>query len=281
MTRGNFSDAVGPLRTVVNNSGHALLQDYANVFNPDNKGHMEAIFSIGFNADVASGEEASSWIYRFAPFNSENDLTYGLQGVDAAAGFNTPTPDMIDAYESGDERKAVSVGFYENPQNTQYPEAIGDSIPYIEKYRHPFGTFNQTRENWPVFRFAEAKLLLAEAINETAGPTSEAIGHLNDVRERAGLNRLSGLAQSQFREAVYQEQRVELAFENKRWYNLKRTGRALDVMEDHAQEQLQRLPPSVLASGSYQIEEFKLLLPIPFREVRLNDLQQNPMWGGG
>src|SRR3546814_15981811 len=65
--------------------------------------------------------------------------------------------------------------------------------------------------------------MLAEAINEASGPTTEAAGYLNEVRLRANLDPLNGLGKDAFREAVLHERRIELAFENHRWFDLKRT----------------------------------------------------------
>lgn len=276
MWRGNYQEALGPLREV-RDSGYGLLDDYENIYDPGNKGHREEIFSVQYDGSISNGEESSSFLYRFVPFNSVNsgDLTFGNIGGVAFAGYNIPTRDLLENYEQGDERLEASVGFYEREENTQYPVAIGDSIPYIEKYRHEHSVEFETPDNFPVFRYAEALLLLAEAINETEGPTNEALSALNDVRERAGLSRLSNLSQSEFREAVYQEQQVELAFENKRWYDLLRNDRMVDVMRPHGQRQRDLVPR--LTPSSYQVEG-KQLLPIPFREVRLNDLEQNPGW---
>ena len=64
---------------------------------------------------------------------------------------------------------------------------------------------------------------LAEALNEQGKDGSL---YLNQVRNRAGL----GDATGDMREAIYQERRVELAFENKRWFDLVRTGRAVEVI---------------------------------------------------
>lgn len=277
MWRGNYDEAVGLLREV-RDSNYGLLDNYEDIYDPANKNHREAIFSVQYDGSISNGEESSTFLYRFVPFNSVNsaDLTYGNIGGVAFAGYNIPTHDMIEAYESGDERLDASVGFYVRDENTQYPEAIGDSIPYVEKYRHEHSVEFETPDNFPVFRYAETLLLLAEALNETnGGPTSEAYTALNNVRERAGLSSLSGLSQEEFREAVYQEQRIELAYENKRWYNLLRTDRMVDVMQPHGQEMRDLIPR--LTPSTYQVDG-KQRLPIPFREVRLNNLEQNSGW---
>jgi hypothetical protein len=69
-------------------------------------------------------------------------------------------------------------------------------------------------------------LFLAEALTEQ-GKAAEAVPYLNQVRTRAGLAAYSG---GDLRDAIYRERRVELAFENKRWFDLVRTGRAVEVI---------------------------------------------------
>jgi hypothetical protein len=50
------------------------------------------------------------------------------------------------------------------------------------------------------------------------------------VRSRAGLANSTATSQSDLRTAIQAERRVELAFENKRWFDLVRTGKALEVI---------------------------------------------------
>jgi len=273
MTRQNFSEARAALEQIVSAGIYELLPDYAEVFNPANKNHRESIFEIQYSNSY-EGEEAN-WIFQFAPFNSGCALMQGpcVRGTGGIA-LNIPTRDMLDAYEPGDLRKDVSIGWYEDPSNVQYDVAIGDSIPYVKKFAWPFNALNRTNENWPVYRYAETLLLLAEALNEE-GRTAEAEPYLNAVRARAGLSPLTGLSQEEFRQAVWHEQRVELAFENKRWFQLLRTGRALDVMRAHG-ERMRQISERLARENAYQIEPYRLLYPIPLREVILNNLEQNP-----
>ena len=80
---------------------------------------------------------------------------------------------------------------------------------------------------FPVYRYAEVLLLLAEALDEQ-GKSSEALPYLNEVRDRAGLDDIAST--TGLRDVIFNERRVELAFENKRWLDLVRTDRAVDVM---------------------------------------------------
>ncbi|MEQ9437896.1 MAG: RagB/SusD family nutrient uptake outer membrane protein [Cyclobacteriaceae bacterium] len=269
LTLKDYPNAASTLQQVTQ-LGYGLVSDYASIYDPDNKNNSESIFEVQFNAGVQG--ENSNFFFSFGPFSGGLDLT-GYQGQ--LGGLNIPTPSIINAYEPGDQRKEASIGYYANPDNSNSFESFsGDSIPYIKKYYHPpFATNGWTDDNWPVYRYANVLLMLAEALNEE-GSTGEAYGYLNAVRERAGLGALSGLDQAAFREAVYHEERVELAFENQRWFNLLRTERALAVMNAHGVEESARLPR--VGAESFNVQEYMLVFPIPASEVRLNGFVQNP-----
>src|SRR5690606_38220136 len=90
-----------------------------------------------------------------------------------------------------------------------------------------------------IFRYAEVLLMAAEALNESqGGPTDKAYHYINAVRERArytpqGIQSQpadlqAGMSQAEFRKAVQEERRVELAFEWKRWYDIKRWGKVVE-----------------------------------------------------
>jgi len=117
-------------------------------------------------------------------------------------------------------------------------------------------------------------LMLSEA--RAAAGTGDAYGPLNEVRNRANLGPLSGLSAPDLKDAILQEQRVELAFENHRWFQLLRSGKAIEIMTAHGNEQKALLPR--LSDATYNIQPYKLLYPIPERETRLNNIEQNPEW---
>lgn len=274
MTLGNFQAAIDNFSEVID-ADYSLMPNYADVFDPRLKNGPESIFDVQYNASIEG--EASRYAYRFLPFNSGNSIIPFNDLNPGAAGFNIPTHDVIEAYEPGDLRKTASIGWFVQEGNSAFDVSLGDSIPYIQKFVHPFDQPGRTNENWPVYRFAHVLLMAAEAINEVAGPTGEARAYVDQVRIRAGLDEVDpGLNQEEFRQLIYREQRLELAFENHRWYQLVRTGRAVEVMNEHGKKEKalkQRLPPE-----SFQVQEYMLLYPVPFREVRLNDFEQNPGW---
>lgn len=274
MTRKDFPEALGYLRKV---SGYALMSEYADIFKPTNKNNVESIFEIQYLG--ADANLSSNFMYQFAPFNSGTAVT-GDVGTTLSynAGWNTPTQDLINAYETGDKRKGASLAesFVLNGETYE--------VPYITKYNHGFVQPGQTDVNFPLIRYADVLLEIAECLNEqgyVAG--GEAFELLNAVRNRAGLqpktadNADAALRvpdQERFREAIMQERQVELAFENRRWYDLVRTDRAVEVMNEHGTRENAENPQ--YPAGTYQVTENKLLLPIPQREVNLDGLTQNP-----
>ena len=102
--------------------------------------------------------------------------------------------------------------------------------------------------------------------------------YLNAVRERAfgdALHNITSTNQAALQTAILKERRVELAFENKRWLDLVRTGNAITVMNAFGVQQKAKY--SYLQAGSYNVTQNRLLFPIPNAEVLLNDkLTQNP-----
>lgn len=93
---------------------------------------------------------------------------------------------------------------------------------------------NSDRSNrpvqWSYLRLAEVMLDYAEVINmANNGPTIEALSLVNNVRSRIGLSKLSGeYSKDEFIEIVLKEKALELGFEEVRWFDLVRWGRAAD-----------------------------------------------------
>ena len=84
------------------------------------------------------------------------------------------------------------------------------------------------RHQWIVYRYAEALLSFAEAANEALGsPTDASLGisaldALNQVRANAGMPAVNATSSSAFQEAVRREWRVEFAFEDHRFWDVRR-----------------------------------------------------------
>jgi starch-binding outer membrane protein, SusD/RagB family len=121
-------------------------------------------------------------------------------------------------------------------------------------------------EYYTVLRLAELYLIRAEAAARgAAGGINAAIADLNVIRTRALLPALPNtLTAEQVTAAVARERQVELFAEwGHRWLDLKRTGRAHDVL-------------SALSAKQPWAGDYQLLYPIPPAEIRVNPrLMQN------
>lgn len=276
MTQKNWAAAAPALASVLS-MGYTLNPSYDAVFDPAVKNGSESILEVQYAEGVVN--ESSIFTQRFIPLTSARDLTFGTTDQGNAGGWNIPTRDILRSYDPGDVRKNASVGFYVNAANRNENDvAFGDTIPYVKKTYHRYSTPGRTNDDFQIYRYGETLLDYAEALNEL-GRTAEAYPLLDQVRVRAGLAATTpGLSQADFRDTVIHEQRVELAFEDKRWFQLLRTGRAISVMTAHITD----LKTYAAANGrrgslASAVTQPMLLYPLPVREVTTNvGLQQNP-----
>lgn len=267
MTLKQYPDAEKVLKDVTG-LGYSLLSDYAAVFDPANKNSVESIFEVQYLQGTQGLQ--SNFIYQFAPGVTDTKNITGQTGNNQTIGnWNIPTPDLIAAYEPGDKRKAASIA-----DGYTDPAGVKVAQPFVIKYLHPHAQFNNTNDDWPVYRYADALLLLAECLNEE-NKSSEAVPLLNQVRARAGLAATTATSQTALRTAIAQERRVELAFENHRWLDLVRTGQAIPVLTAYGAKQKALRP--YLMGNVYNITPDKLIFAIPQNELLINgQLTQNP-----
>lgn len=272
-------DAAIPLLEEVTKEGYGLLTEYADVFKTGNKNSKESIFEVQFK----EGPEGhhSDYLYRMLPKSTNHVAILGLDKSENIkhGGLNVPTPDLLRSYESGDKRFEASVKVVEgsikdddfvservvSPLNYQPQEGV--AYRYMcAKYMNPHAVLNQCGDDWPVFRYADVLLMLAECYNEssTKRDAGKALGYLKEVRTRAGLSTSDVSDQAALRSLIAHERRVELAFENHRWHDLVRTGQAVEVMNAHGVE-MKRLY-EYLPAAAYNVTAARLTFPIPYRE---------------
>lgn len=270
LTLHRYDEAEAVLGSVIESNEYALLADYADLFDPANKDFKETIFAIQYSEN--NDELSNHFIFLFAPHTSAGAVTQRPNiNIANSAGWNQPTQDLIDAFEPGDERKAVSVKYWTGPD---WDNEVRD-IPYCGKYKPPVSSpDNRCSDNLPVLRYSDVLLMYAEALNEL-GRTADALPYVQEVRSRAGLTApLAGYDQETLAALIAKERRVEFCFENQRWYDLKRTGKAVEVMTAHGIREKER--KAFLYASAFEIAPFKLLAPIPEQEVLVNKLEQNP-----
>lgn len=267
---------------------YGLLDRYIDNFNPATKNGKESIFEIQY-MEGDDGQQ-SDFVYSMLPKTGNTGIATGIAVNNVVrGGWNVPNQELIDSYESGDQRLSVSIKVIEgtlnggsvstDPVTYLAVEEIGDFspvagnvyFPFVAKYLHgPYGKPFNTGQNWPVFRYADALLLLAECLVEQ-GKNAEALPFLNAVRQRADLPDLSTATA----ENVLLERRHELAFENHRWTDLIRNGKAIEIMSVYGEKMKQQY--DFLPETAFNVTEERLVYPIPFRETQINpQLIQNP-----
>lgn len=144
----------------------------------------------------------------------------------------------------------VKVGEVSGPRNEDVFSLTGF---YIKKLQNFYASFNNTsysgvRWDYPVMRLADLYLLYAEALNETKEkPDNEVFEYIDLVRERAGLkgvveswsnySKISDKYQTKegMREIIRQERGIELAFEEQRFWDLRRWGVAIEEFNGFVQ----------------------------------------------
>lgn len=212
LTLGENSAAETVLRRIIANYGYELVPNYSDLWGVSNENNVESIFEVQY---ISGGiGQGSLFTNDFSP---STDLQTG-----SGFGRNRPTQSMMDAYEDGDLSYDVSMA-------ATYENLEGETVEqlHVKKYQSDLAIENDSDINFVVFRYADVLLMLAEALGET----SESYDLINEVRNRAGLADIDASSPGTFEEKLLQERRVELAFENHRWADLKRFN-AIDKVID-------------------------------------------------
>ncbi len=205
-------------------SGKYKLDTFENIFNtyPTRKMNSETIFAFMCQDQAQSSIQIGNEFYSY---------DYANKGKGT---YTVPTS-FFDSWEGNDNRKARSVvyegGYY---RLNKYPAGQGGTDPVN------------------ISRLAEMYLISAEAQGYPTG-----VARLNELRAARGLGGASATNQESLLNAVLKERRYELFGENHRWYDLVRTGKAIEQIG---------------------LKEFQLLFPIPDTEITKSKkvLVQNP-----
>lgn len=235
--------------------GYDLLEDYAKVWRLEGENSKESLFEI-----QARGESLAHGVHQYSQ-------TQGARGTTGWGwGFNTPTQNLVDAFDAqGDEiRKNATIIFRNSTLYDGYKVGATDNARYNYK---AYSSANQgaadTDKNIRMLRLGEILLIKAEAANEL-GKTDEALAALKRVRDRVKLSEVKERDQLKLRKIIWDERRLELAFEHDRWFDLVRTGQGKDAMA---------------ANGKTFVVGKHELFPIPYDQVlELPAIGQNPNW---
>lgn len=273
LTLNKKTEAITQLQDVITNSGYSLQAVYANVFSTTTELNSEILFTIRHKAGGLG--LGSSFGNTFAPLGSGSSVING-----SGLGLNYPTADLDTAFIAADARKAVAFGVFGTGTAAKL---------YVKKFLTQVVLTNDGESDFPVLRYADVLLMMAEA----KGFTPESITLINQIRTRAALTALPATVSTvaTFEKALSDERRFEFAFENQRWFDIIRfnttmtTLTAEQILKDHFAKEFARhygtYPAPIIALAQLQanVTAAKLLLPIPQREIDTNTglkIEQNP-----
>lgn len=229
---GHWQEAETEANAIIISGSYSLETDLNNVF-------------------LNSSTEA---IWQLMPVRPGFNTYEGLEILPTSS-FSYPTylvtSGLHNSFENGDNRKSAWINsrVYNN-----------DTLFFPFKYKVPNGA--ALTEYYVMFRLAEQYLIRAEAaLNQNKIPEAQA--DINIIRARAGLGNTAANNLSSLKLAIEQERRAELFCEwANRWYDLKRTNRANDILLS-------------LKGSTWQSTD--VLWPVPQQEINLNpSLTQNP-----
>lgn len=250
----NYPGAAQLCQDIISSAKFALQANFRDVFYKEL--NPEILFAIQYIA--GNTQESQS-------FSSEFTSLFRQGRED---GLNIVNANLIsDFTKFGGNRTAVSyVTFGTSNEVAKFlPE--GSNITTSPPTYGP--NARNAGNDWIVLRYADVLLMHAEALlaGGAEATNAAAIDSYMKVKARAGFNPVTDRPAVLTKEALLVERRVELAFENQRFFDLVRFGVADAVLKAHAAE---------MGYGSYDAR--KLLLPIPAREINLSKglLTQNP-----
>ena len=273
-----YMQAGSLLRQVLADAGNPAsagdLVPYADIFSIDNEMNPEILFAVRYKAGKLG--LGCPFGTLFGPLNNGGAVLMG-----SPKHYNYPSDNIISAYNNNglngetDLRKEVCL-------KESYIHTNGNLIDdksgrWCDKFLSPITSEYDGENDFPILRVGDVVLLLAEWLNETAGPSDEALGYLNMIRGRAGVGAYT-LAdvgtKYQFRVAVRNERRLELAFENQYWFDLMRWGVAMATVNEFLSTEIFF---SEYAYTVNPIAEWQVLLPIPIAVTNINsEVAQNP-----
>ncbi len=261
-------------KSVIDLGVYQLLDDYNDNFElATSDNNEESVFQVQFTGCGPFGTGNAMQAF-FAPWGegiTKDRDGWGSQ-IPTAPILNNPNTTIIDAITKDDLRRHTSImlpnAFYPSINagdgGYTYPSRGASAVSAnIKKYVVGSGAnicFMSTPQNAHVIRYSDVLLTYAEAIMVIQGGVAsdpDALAAFNQVRTRAGLAAVDSFNADD----ILQERRAEFAFEGHRWFDLLRSGKAIEIMTLHGKN----------------LDEHNLLFPIPSSEIEVNPLlEQNP-----
>ena len=234
-------EAANLFEEVINSGIYQLESNFEDIFKNENEYGVESVFEISY-----SGVQRGGW----GNFSNGTEGNYDVQFFGmrdysgplyaVGWGFCPVTEDLVEFMQldprfehtiiDANDLKSQGATFTESYQNTNY---------FIKKYaglEEDRALDGEVALNWGnnvrEIRFADVLLMAAEAYARAGGNDSKAVGYLNQVRIRVSVQPYPTLSGEAVLNAIYNERRMELATEGHRFFDLVRSGRALDALGD-------------------------------------------------
>jgi hypothetical protein len=250
----NYSGAQQLCEAIITSDNFRLLDDFHDVFYSEL--NDEIIFAIQY--ETGNSQESQSFSSEFTSAfrqgreDGQNIVNSNLFADFATYGGNRTASSITNLGFLTQDGNEVIKFLPEGSDITTSPPTYG-------------GNARNAGNDYIAIRYADVLLMHVEAILAGGQSTSDAgaLSSFQKVRDRAGLtDAVSSITKDQ----LLVERRVELAFENQRWFDLIRFGVADAVLTAHAAEM------------GYVYSSRALLLPIPAREINISGglLTQNP-----
>ena len=253
---------------------------------------------IGYPAAISNGQTSPTQdLVNAFPMNNGLPITNPASGYDPNNPYNNRDPRFYsNILYNGAPWLSTSLQTFEGgqskPDNGQQETVTGYYMAKFMANQASGTTYANHDEDWVVFRYAEILLDYAEAENESAGPVAAVYQTLEQLRIRAGITNTSGsyglttgMSQAQMRAAIQNERRIEMAFEEERYFDIRRWKIADSVMN------VPRMGVSITNSNGTLTYNYipvlttkfiapkMYLYPIPYTEVLANpNMKQNPGW---
>lgn len=326
LTLNQKAQATALLQDIISNSGYRLQTSYTDVFSITNEMNSEILFAVRYKSGkVGLG---SPFCNIFAPSSSGNYIvngdgdgygypSYELDTIQKNYIVSPPNTSYYfdslrtNSYDPNDPRRTFNIKHYDTdtlrPVFYWTPSPPPSTNPNGKRnnpkaYNNKFILFNKTyltsplvyqddgENDWPVIRYADVLLMLAEA----QGYTPSSVQLINQIRSRVALSPVTPINIAKFNQDLSNERRFEFAFENQRWFDLIRFNVTLspnfaeNTLKTHFRYMHNQYggnhyngytPAIILANLLAQVNEAHLLLPIPQREIDNNTnivIQQNP-----
>ncbi|WP_212003797.1 RagB/SusD family nutrient uptake outer membrane protein [Chitinophaga sp. HK235] len=254
MHEKKWSDALNTGQDITK-MGYSLLSNYEDNFSTASKGGSSAEMILAVVCSSSGGDQYSNmWLAHALPSDYVDSTGIPLT---AWGGYKMPWS-SYDKFDKKDKRLKVLLESYPSGKtpdgkviykNARTSGALG-AIPMKFAPDPSRANSQNSSVDFPIYRYADVLLMLAECINEVNGaPTQQAYDAINAVRARAGLSELpAGLAKDQFLARIQDERLFELWGEGWRKDDLIRWNLFIQ---------------RAINDGSTTAQAYKVLLPLP------------------